>query len=322
MSRAVRTLPVLALAGMLTHCAGSPAARASGDTAALRFAWPEGFATQVVSTTVETRGDAPVRQKTMRYRLRLEGTGEERTLVTDQVTVDASAAEGEEAGDEGQPPSTPSLVLGPQGELRRIEGTDQVVEEMAREAEAQSMPEEQRKHILALVRDAMEQSSRYRWDMLVGKWVGLSLKPGEAIERPSLVTLPMFGSRVDTVERVSVKEPTPCQEGAAEPRCVKLVLESSLDPAKRDKAASDLVQQVKSFMAANAGTPEAPLPELTVTALKLDTLVEYTVEPGTLVPYRQQVTGKSQVVLQSPGGEAQHFDIQSERIEVFTPAGG
>lgn len=321
MSRAVRTLSALALAGMLTHCAASSASRAPGDSADVRFAWPEGFTTQVVSNTVETRGDAPVRTKTMRYRLRLEGTGEERKLVTDQVSIEESPAEGEDAQEDGPPPSTPSLVLGPRGELRRIEGTEQVVEEMAREAEAQSMPEEQRAHIVALVRDAMEQSSRYRWEMLVGKWVGLSLKPGAVLERPSVVTLPMFGSRVDTVERVSVKEPTACVEGAAEQRCVKLVLESSLDPTKRDKAASDLVQQVKSFMTANAGVPEASLPELTVSTLKLDTLVEYTVEPGTLVPYRQQVSGKSQVVLQSPEGEAQNFDIQSERTEVFIPAG-
>jgi hypothetical protein len=321
MSRAVRTLPVLALAGMLTHCASAPASRPSGDAAEVRFAWPEGFTTQVVSTTVETRSDAPERTKTMRYRLRLEGAGEERKLLTDEVTIEESPAEGEDAPEAGQAPSTPSLVLGPRGELRRIEGTEQVVEEMSREAEAQALPEEQRAHIVALVRDAMEQSSRHRWEMLVGKWVGLSLKPGAVLERGSAVTLPMFGSRVDTVERVSVKEPTACVEGAAEPRCLKLVLESSLDPAQRDKAAAELVQQVKSFMTANAGMPAESLPELTVSTLKLDTLVEYTVEPATLVPYRQQVSGTSQVVLLSPDGEAQSFDIRSERTEVFVPAG-
>ncbi|ADO69640.1 hypothetical protein [Stigmatella aurantiaca] len=323
MPRVLRALSFLALAGMLSHCATSSGAGGQDASPGLRFAWPEGFSSQVVSTTAETRDGQPARKKTMRYRLRLEGVGEERTLVTDQVEVQESSAEpdAEQEGEDGQPPSTPSLVLGPRGELRRIEGMEQVVEEMAREAEAQSIPEEQRNHILGLVRDAMEQSSRYRWEMLVGKWVGLPLKPGAPVERTSRVTLPMFGSTVETVERVTLKEPTGCVEGAVEKRCVKLLLESSLDPTKREKAASDLVQQVKSFMTANAGMPEASLPELTVTTLKLDTLVEYIVEPETLVPYRQQVSGKSQVVLQSPDGEAQNFDIQSDRVEVFTSAG-
>ncbi|MDC0713613.1 hypothetical protein POL68_34425 [Stigmatella sp. ncwal1] len=323
MPRVLRALSFLVLAGTLCHCATASGTGGQGAPPELRFAWPEGFSAQVVSTTAETRADQPARKKTMRYRLRLEGVGAERTLVTDQMEIQETSAEPDADLEEdgGQPPSTPSLVLGPGGELRRIEGTDQVVAEMAREAEAQAIPEEQRTHILGLVRDAMEQSSRYRWEMLVGKWVGLPLKQGEGVERSSRVTLPMFGSAVDTVERVTLKEPTSCGEGAAEKRCVKLLLESSLDPTKRQKAADDLVQQVKSFMTANAGMPETSLPELTVTTLKLDTLVEYIVEPETLVPYRQQVSGKSQVVLQSPDGEAQNFDIQSERVEVFTPVG-
>lgn len=315
-----RAVSSLALAGLLTHCAtssGAGSAAASGDAVSLRFAWPEGFTTQVASTSTESQDGKPAETQGMDYQLRLEGKGEERKLRTEQVVFKGSPS----PESEGAPPLTPTLVLGPQGQLRRVEGVEEVVAQMTRDAESQGIPEEQRQRLVGLVADAMEQSSRYRWAMLVGKWNGLTLKPGESLERPEQMTMPMFGSRVAVRERVTLKEWVPCTQGAAEKRCVRLVLESSLDPEKREQASADVVKQMKAFIMANVGMPESALPDLKVEGLRLDSTVEFIAEPDTLIPYRQSAAGSSQVVMvDAQDGEKQTFGVQSERLEVFTPA--
>jgi hypothetical protein len=211
-------------------------------------------------------------------------------------------------------------VLGPAGELRRIEGIEPIVEQMARDAESQGISKEQQAHITGLVRTALEQAARHRWEVLVGKWSGLQLEPGEGLERKSQETVPLFGSTARTRERVSLKERVPCTEGARELRCVRLVLESSLDPDGLDEASAELVRSVKSVMKANMGVSDQAIPELTVMKLRLDSTTEFITEPETLVPYRQRTVVNSQVILQDPDGERRDFEGQTERLETFTPA--
>ncbi len=318
MFRFFRAVSTLALAGLLTHCATSSGAggtASAGDSAPLRFAWPEGLTVQVSSTSTVTQSEQPPEHSELSYQLRLEGKGEERKLLTEEMKPTAPAATPEE----GQPPPTPAMVLGPKGELRRIEGVDQVVQEMAKEAESQGLPPEQQAQISGLVRDALEQATRSRWEVLVGKWNGLVLKPGEAIERKSQTTVPLFGSSAATVEHVSLKERVPCTEGAADKRCVRLVLESSIDPAGLNQAMDQLVGKLKSVMKANMGVADQALPELKVTKLRLDSTVEFIAEPETLVPHRQRSVTSSQIVLQEPEGEPKTFDTQSEQVENFSP---
>jgi hypothetical protein len=318
MSRFFRALSILALAGLLTHCATSSGAggTAAGDAVPLRFAWPEGLTVQVSSSNTVTQNEQPPEHSELSYQLRLEGKGEERKLLTEQMAPTAPAVTPEE----GQPPPTPAMVLGPKGELRRIEGIDQVVQEMAQEAESQGLPKEQQDQITHLVRDALEQATRSRWEVLVGKWSGLALKPGEMVERKSQTTVPLFGSNVSTLEHVSFKERVACTEGAAEKRCVRLVLESSVDPAGLAQATDQLLGKVKAVMKANTGVADQAIPEMKVTKLRLDSTLEFIAEPETLVPHRQSTVTSSQVVLQEPEGEPRTFDIHSERVESFTPA--
>ncbi|MFL5348114.1 MAG: hypothetical protein ACJ8AT_25255 [Hyalangium sp.] len=320
MSRFFRAVSTLALAGLLTRCATSSGAggtAAAGDAVPLRFAWPEGLTVQVSSTDTTTQSEQAPEHSELSYQLRLEGKGEERKLITEEMKPTAPAATPEE----GPPPPTPAMVLGPQGELRRIEGIDQVVQQMAQEAESQGLPQEQQAQITKLVRDALEQATRLRWEVLVGKWNGLVLKPGEAVERKGQTTVPLFGSNVATVEHVSLKEHVPCTEGAKEKRCVRLVLESSIDQAGLAQATDQLLGKVKAVMKANMGLEDQALPELKVTKLRLDSTLEFIAEPETLVPHRQRTVTSSQVELQEPDADPKNFDIQSERVETFTPAG-
>jgi hypothetical protein len=314
MSRLLRALSALALAGLLTHCATSSGASgsAAGDAVPLRFAWPEGLTVQVVSTSRVTQSEQPPEESTLGYQLRLEGKGEERKVITEQTTAATP--------EEGRPIPTPAIVLGPKGELKRIEGIDQIVQEMAQEAENQGLPKEQQAQITSLVRDALDQATRSRWDGLVGKWSGLSLKPGESVERKSQATVPLFGSSAATLEHVTLKERVPCAEGAPEKRCVRLVLESSLDPEGLDQAIEELLKKVKSFMKANMGLPDQAIPEMTVMKLRIDSTLEYIAEPETLIPHRQRTVTNSQVVLQETEGEPKTFEIQNERVEAFTPS--
>ncbi|WP_224372254.1 hypothetical protein [Hyalangium versicolor] len=317
MFRFFRALSALALTGMLTHCATSSGASgsASGDAVKLRFAWPEGLAVKVASTNTATQNAQPPEQSTLSYQLRLEGKGEERKLITEQMTPAPGTAE------EGPQLPTPAIVLGPQGELKRIEGVEQIVQDMAREAESQGLPKEQQEQITGLVRDALEQATRLRWAALVGKWNGLALKPGEAFERKSQTTVPLFGSSAGTVEHVTLKERVPCTEGAAEKRCVRLVLESSLDPKALDQSMEELLKRVKSFMKANMGLMDVAIPEMKVTKLSIDSTLEFIAEPETLIPHRQRTVTNAHVVLQETEGEPnpKNFDLHNERVEDFTP---
>jgi len=314
-SRLSRAALSLALAGLLTHCATTSGASGSGESVELRFAWPEGLTVQVASASTVTQDEQPPESSAIAYQLRLEGKGEERRLISEPLKPAGSV---EALPEQGQQSAT-TLVLGPKGELRRIEGLDPIVQEMAGQAESQGLPKEQQDQILALVRDALEQASRSRWEALAGKWNGLSLKQGETIGRKSQTVVPLFGSTAATLENVSLKELVPCTEGAAEKRCVRLVLDSSLDPEGLDQAMAELLRKVKSFMMANMGLPDQSIPEMTVMKLRVDTTLEFIAEPETLVPHLQRTVTSSQVVLQEPEGEMRKFENQSERLERFTP---
>jgi hypothetical protein len=315
MSRFSRVALSLALAVLLTHCATTSGGGGSGEAVKLRFAWPEGLTVQVASASTVTQDEQPPENSAIEYQLRLEGKGEERRLISEPLKPpEATGA----PPPQGQQPVT-TLVLGPKGELLRIEGLDPIVREMAGQAESQGLPKEQQDQILALVRDALEQASRSRWEALAGKWNGLSLKPGEAIGRKSQTVVPLFGSTAATLEHVSLKERVPCTEGAVEKRCVRLVLDSSLDPEGLDQATAELLRKVKSFMKANMGLPDQSIPEMTVMKLRVDTTLELIAEPETLVPHLQRVVTSSQVVLQEPEGEMRKFENQSERLERFNP---
>jgi hypothetical protein len=320
MSRLRRALTSLALAGLLTHCAtpsGAEGAAAAGGAGSLRFAWPEGFTVQVSSTSTQTRDDQPAESKAELYTLRLEGKGEERRLITELPMM---APQTGTTGTDGAPPQTPTLILGPAGELRRMEGIDKVVQEMGQAADAQGIPAEQRDQILGLVRDALEQSSRSRWEALIGKWSGLALKPGETVERKGQETVPLFGSAVATLERVTLKERVPCTASETEKRCVRLVLESSLDPEGLVRAKEALEQRVKTLVKANAGVAEAAIPARKVEQLRLDGTLEFIAEPETLIPHHQRSVVTTHVVMQEEEGETKRFRIQSEQVEVFTPS--
>ncbi len=315
MPRFFRALCALASTGLLTHCATpSGAGGPAEEQAVLRFAWPEGLTVQVASVSTVTQNEQPPERSALNYQLRLEGHGEERKLITEQLKGSEGAT-----SEQGAPVPTPAIVLGPKGELKRIEGVDQVVQEMAREAESQGLPPEQQAQITGLVRDAMEQATRTRWEVLVGKWSGLTLKPGERLERKSQTTVPLFGSKAATVEHVSLKGRVPCTEGAAEKRCVLLVLESSVDPQGLDQATDAMLGKVKAFMKANMGVPDEAIPEMTVMKLRVDSTLEFVAEPDTLVPHRQRTVTNSQMALQEAEGELKHFEIQNERVESFTP---
>lgn len=317
MSCFVRSSAALALAGLLASCATSSGAggQGSGDSVNLRFAWPQGFMAQVSSTTSETDGTKPPERTERRYELKLEGTGEERKLITGRPpeTGPGSIPAGV------QQPPTPIIVLGPAGELKRIEGTDQALAEMFKDAESQGIPAEQRNQLAKLVGEALDQSARDRWEELMGKWNGLTLKPGEVVERKSRRTMPFFGNSVDMRERLSLKERVSCTEGGTEKRCVRLVLDSSLDPAGNERAGRELIQRMREFMTANSGLPESALPEMKVTKLQIDSSLELITEPETLIPHRLRDAGTSVIQVQSSDGETQNFNLQRERVEVFTP---
>jgi hypothetical protein len=318
MSRFIRSVSTLTLAGLLASCATSSGAggqAGSGEGVSLRFAWPEGFTAQVTSKTSETHGGNPPELNERRYEIKLEGTGQERKLITSLPPTTGPGAVPAEL----QLPPIPTIVLGPAGELKRIEGTDQVLAELFKDAESQGIPAAQRELLAKLVAGALEQASRDRWEELIGRWNGLTLKPGEVVERKSQLTMPLYGNSVDTRARMALKEHVPCTEGGTEKRCVRLVLDSSLDPSGTERAGVELVQRMREFMKANSGLPESALPELKVTKLQLDGSFELITEPETLIPHRLRDAINAVIVMQSEEGETQDFDLKSERVELFTP---
>jgi len=75
MPHPLRALSALALAGLLTHCATSSGAAGTpaGDAVPLRFAWPEGLALQVASSTTVTQNEQLPEHSELNYGLRLAG---------------------------------------------------------------------------------------------------------------------------------------------------------------------------------------------------------------------------------------------------------
>jgi hypothetical protein len=319
MSRLVRSVFTLALAGLLASCATSPGAGGEGsaDSVSLRFAWPQGFTAQVASTISETDGTNPPERTEQLFQLKLEGEGEERELSTERLRMTGASGP---IPPEVQLPPTPTLVLGPAGELKRVEGTQEALAQMFKDAESQGIPPEQRDALAKLVGEALDQSARNRWEELIGKWNGLTLRPGEVVERKGQMTMPFFGNSVETKERLSLKERVSCTEGGTEKRCVRLVLDSGIEPSSHERAGRELVQRMKQFMKANSGLPESAIPEMKVTKLQVDGSFELIAEPETLIPHRLRGAGNAIILMQDPDGETQTFKLQNERSEVFTQA--
>jgi hypothetical protein len=314
----IRLISALAFAGLLASCATSSGAggqAGSGDGVSLRFAWPDGFTAQVSSKTSESQGGNAPQLNERRYEISLEGTGQERKLITRRPPATGPGAVPAEL----QLPPIPTIVLGPAGELKRIEGTDQVLAELFKDAESKGIPAAQQELLAKLVGQAFEQASRDRWEELIGRWNGLTLKPGEVVERKSRLTMPLYANSVDTRARLALKERVPCTEGSTEKRCVRLVLDSSLDPSGTEEAGIELVQRMREFMKANSGMPDSELPELKVTKLQLDGSFELIAEPETLIPHHLRDALNATIVMQSVEGETQDFKLQSERVELFTP---
>jgi hypothetical protein len=314
----IRLVSALVLAGLLASCATSSGAggqASSGDGVSLRFAWPDGFTAQVSSKTSESQGGNAPQLNERRYEISLEGTGQERKLITRRPPATGPGVVPAEL----QLPPIPTIVLGPTGELKRIEGTDLVLAELFKDAESQGIPAAQQELLAKLVGQAFEQASRDRWEELIGRWNGLTLKPGEVVERESRLTMPLYANSVDTRARLALKERVPCIEGSTEKRCVRLVLDSSLDPSDTERAGIELVQRMRDFMKANSGMPDSELPELKVTKLQLDGSFELIAEPETLIPYHLRDALNATIVMQSVEGETQDFKLQSERVELFTP---
>jgi hypothetical protein len=314
----IRLVSALVLAGLLASCATSLGAGGqvgSGDGVSLRFAWPDGFTAQVSSKTSESQGGNAPQLNERRYEISLEGTGQERKLITRRPPATGPGVVPAEL----QLPPIPTIVLGPTGELKRIEGTDLVLAELFKDAESQGIPAAQQELLAKLVGQAFEQASRDRWEELIGRWNGLTLKPGEVVERKSRLTMPLYANSVDTRARLALKERVPCTEGSTEKRCVRLVLDSSLDPSGTERAGIELVQRMREFMKANSGMPDSELPELKVTKLQLDGSFELIAEPETLIPHHLRDALNATIVMQSVEGETQDFKLQSERVERFTP---
>jgi len=318
MSRFIRPVSTLALTGLLASCATSSGAggqAGSGDGVSLRFAWPEGFTAQVSSKTSESQGGNAPQLNERRYEISLERAGQERKLITRRSPTTGQGSIPEEI----QLPPIPTIVLGPAGELKRIEGTDQVIAELFKDAESQGIPAAQQELLAKLVGEALEQAARDRWEELLGRWNGLTLKPGEVSERKGRLTMPLYANSVDTRARLALKERVPCTEGTTEKRCVRLSLDSALDPAGTERAGIELVQRMRQFMKANSGMPDSELPEVKVTKLQLEGSFELIAEPETLIPHRLRDVLNATIVMQSVEGETQDFRLQSERVELFTP---
>ena len=140
-------------------------------------------------------------------------------------------------------------------------------------------------------------------------------------ERKDRKTVPFFGNSVNTRASLALKERVPCTEGGTEKRCVRLVLDSSLDPADTERAGVEMGQRMRDFMMANSGLPESAIPEMKVTKFQIDGSFELIAEPETLIPHRLRDVSRSVIQMQDADGETQDFQLQSERVEVFTPAG-
>ncbi|MDT8368678.1 MAG: hypothetical protein RQ745_05695 [Longimicrobiales bacterium] len=126
--------------------------------------------------------------------------------------------------------------------------------------------------------EALDADLRQSWSSAVELWIDAGLAVGETVTSVEEAPFPMLENRAVMMEMETTLEGyIPCVEGGAPESCVRLRVVSTPD-------AKDVRPMMEEMLARNFGGSVAGMP-LELEGFVQTSIVEATVEPGTLVPH-------------------------------------
>ncbi|MFL5274589.1 MAG: hypothetical protein ACJ79E_21245 [Anaeromyxobacteraceae bacterium] len=289
-----RVRSLTALAAVALACAH---ARGGGDSGAiaLRFVWPEPFQANVVVAHESRRSGAEPTVLLARERLVTERRGDELWVFTRDL-----AARGNDPDLDTTVKINEALVqvVAKDGRFRRAEGLDEAL------AAAKTASAGDRES----TRRALQRSTAFDWEVLVGAWAGERLEPG-ALRRKQVSAyvpeLPAVEALLDVEYGVEARVPCTGEDTAR--RCVALVYRGRL--ADGDRAATLARLRRVAASETNKAVPEDVHAEFEVLLVT---------EPGTLVPHRMSQRERLRVRLATPDGHVLETETRSEDTYGFS----
>lgn len=287
--------PLLALlalaAAALPGCAGqSAAARAGpGDSAALRFGWPEGLRMRVAMRHQSWRGGQPPTGALVRHLVTVERRGDELWIRNADVH-----GEGDEPDLEQNLRAGEALiqVVGRDGDFRRAEGLAEAAALLAPGAEAER----------GRLRDTLARVTAQDWEATVGAWRGRTLSAG-ALQRKEVAggvpLVPGVPARLEV--QYGLEALVPCEEEGTERRCAALVYQG--EPAGSDRAAQ--LSGLRAFF-----QHEDEKAELEDFRARFQ--ITLVTDPATLLPRRMVVREELRLRLRLGDGRVREIEERSQ----------
>lgn len=292
-----RTLATLLLAAALPLSAA--AQQASPDTVRLRFGWAPGMQADVEYEQVRVRSVEGQRDSTRMassYRVEVDPHAEGLTVRyadmrwTEMPRMEGPVGQFFDAIGRTSSGGKPRTVVSGAGEFVRVEGMEQIVEELRQAAEPM-MAEMEGEGLSVfrsmmesvLSREAMTASVASEWSALVEAWVGSDLETGAVYEAEDSLQVPMLpGLIMPVTVLIEARGATPCHPAAEEGGCVEIVTSSAPDEGAFREVVGTFLRQ--------AGVSDDEEIDEILGQMNLQTSVRLITEPGTLRPWLLETT--------------------------------
>ncbi len=177
----------------------------------------------------------------------------------------------------------PQTLIGPDGFIVGFIGTQETVSESRAAFRAlvsqlpgeSQAPPEKMEQILdqIMTEEVIQQRMVEEWNRDVGVWIGAELEERQLYQSEASGQVALLGNaELSSIVTFQYQGAVPCDERAAERRCVKLVMSAEVDP-------QGLGPAIRDFTARLSGQQ---VPE--IRAVKVDETVELITDPRTLMP--------------------------------------
>jgi hypothetical protein len=254
----------------------------------LRFAWPETFSARVDYTFTHEPVRGSLHQVRRRYTLRVEPReGGGRRLIPSGFEVEPP-----EQGPLMDP--EPMVLFDAEGQVQGIEPAEPLLGEALLEA-LPIPPEnwEEMNRVTSRLREKFERRERGKWERQVSYWSGraVAAKGMRVKVKSSIFLEELGGGEVEAEQRITAEVGVPCWQGAAEGRCVRLVVETEPEAAAVERARRRYEEEAKA-----EGEP------LRVRSSETRWRYELVTDPSTLMPHLSRMESIDTVETEEEGG--------------------
>lgn len=127
--------------------------------------------------------------------------------------------------------------------------------------------------------DALNAAIEQNWDSSIALWAGDEVQLGETFVSETEAPFPLMDNRTLVMEMATtVTERLACVEGGAPDGCIRIVVESAVDPADFRPMMEEMMGEMLANLPADMSVEFGEIDQAT--------RIEAIVEPGTLIPHR------------------------------------